>query len=361
MTQRTVVLATSAPEGRPEYKRDFLTCLASPDGQRVAFSYKKSWFEPAVLSQNLAGRRATIVFCQPVVAASFSFIAVRHARISRLVPDNPLGLRDSTAITIEFVLSALVAAADQELPDLRRRWDEQIGSLANRPRPSDAPDDAKSRFVLETASLTESPGPVSQEDSWRTLSVALGECSSLSKAFFFRVGPIRKPGTNKPVKLSAAGALEQLYELGASAEYELPLDAYSASGATPYTEAITATSSSDNLTVQALTQSSAGRASQAVLVIRTGEVFRQEIATVIVAGAKGLEHEVPRVQIAARITRNRLIVVALTMTLALSVFAAGMAKGTFGLSDTFSYVVNVLGSLLAAALAVLAIGKGVKA
>jgi hypothetical protein len=89
-----------------------------------------------------------------------------------------------------------------------------------------------------------------------------------------------------------------------SAEYELPLETYSASGSIPYSQAIQATSSSDSLTVQAVTQKAAGRSSEAALVIRSGEVFRPEIGTIIIQGSQGLEHKVPRVEIAARVTRN---------------------------------------------------------
>jgi hypothetical protein len=83
VTENTILLATSA--SKPEYKRDFLTCLASPAGHRVAFSYRKSWFQPELLSTDLTGRTATIVFSEPNAAKTeFSFLAVRHVVITEL-------------------------------------------------------------------------------------------------------------------------------------------------------------------------------------------------------------------------------------------------------------------------------------
>lgn len=374
MTDPTLVLATSAK--RSEYKRDFLTCLASPDGHRVAFSYKKHWFDPALL-QGLVGREAVIVFSEPHAHQSrFSFLAVRHVTIRSLVPASTQTLLQSTAITVEFILGRLVGVDDDELTRRRPQWQNAITGVPGHPGSSAAPD----RFVFEVPELGENRD-IDPATSWRTLSVALGGCQTLRDAFFFRVGTVRRPPprtvfrdptTHLPVggappqpveaetvTIESFGALSQVYQLATSTDYELPLDAYSPSGDVPYSQAIATTSSSDSLTVQAVTQSAAGRASQAVLVIRTGEVFRPEIGTVIICGAPSFEHRVPRVEIAAEVSRNMLMVAAITVGIAVSVFAAGLAKGTFGASEGLSYAINIVGSLSAALLALLAIGRGV--
>jgi hypothetical protein len=374
VSDATLVLATSA--SRPEYKRDFLTCLASPDGHRVAFSYQKCWFDPALL-EGLVGRGAVIVFSEPAPRqAPVSFLAVRHVTISALVPARTEKLLPSTTITVEFTLGRLVGVDDQELGHRCTQWQSAINGVPGHPGSSDSPQ----RFVFEVPKLAENR-EIDQATSWRTLSVALGDCPTLHDAFFFRVSPIRRPpprtvfrdptttrsvGSPPPepveaetVAIESFGALSQVYALATSTDYELPLDAYSPSGDVPYSQAIATTSSSDSLTVQAVTQSAAGRASQAVLVIRTGEVFRREIGTVIISGAPTFEHRVPRVEIAAEISRNILVVVALAVGIALSVFAAGLAKGTFGAGKGLSYTINIVGSLSAAVLTLLAIGRGV--
>ena len=342
--------------------RDFLTCLASPDGHRVAFSYKKSWFDPDLLTAGLLGRAATIVFCEPTGDPSdrrFSFLAVRHAEICRLVPTRADDLLPGSAITVEFLLRALVAARDSDLPDLRRQWNQTLGSHPKRPRPRDAKDAGESCFVFASEQLPESEGALVQQDCWRTLSVALGDCGTLNGAFFFRVSPMLKPGSRKSLKVESVGALAQVYQLRTSEEYEVPLEAYSASGKVPYSQAIAATASSDVLAVQALTQSSAGRASEAVLVVRASEVYRPQIGTVIVAGRDDFSHQVPRVEIAAQVTRNNWVAGLLVVFIALGVFAGGLSKGALG-TGNWSYLINVAGSLLAAGLTVLAIGRGIK-
>lgn len=373
MSDATLVLATSA--SRSEYKRDFLTCLASPDGHRVAFSYQKRWFDPALL-QGLVGRDAVIVFSEPDSHRPFSFLAVRHITIRALVPAGTQNLLQSTAITVEFTLGRLVGVDDRQLARRRTQWQDAIKGVPGHPGSSASPQ----RFVFEVPGLAENQ-EIDQATSWRTLSVALGDCPTLHDAFFFRVSPIRRPPprtvfrdptTHRPVgaappqpveaekvTIESFGALSQVYQLATSTDYELPLDAYSPSGDIPYSQAIATTSSSDSLTVQAVTQSAAGRASQAVLVIRTGEVFRREIGTVIISGAPTFEHRVPRVEIAAEVSRNMLVVIALAVGIAVSVFAAGLAKGTLGASDGLSYTINIVGSISAALLTLFAIGRGV--
>jgi hypothetical protein len=278
-------------------------------------------------------------------------------------------LRPTTAITVEFQLGRLVRARDTELPRLQEEWDNRLHVQEPHPRPGAASDET-SCFVLAAPPLIESGVGTEEDESWRTLSVALGGCRSLKGAFFFRVGAMRRPAV--PPRLSAEflassppraiqiGELSQVYKLSISTDYELPLAAYSASGATPYSQAIATSSSSSSLTVQAVTQQSAGRASAAVLVIRTGEVFRPEIGTVIIEGATGFEHDVPRVEIAARVTRNNLVAIVLVVAIAVFLFLGGLAKGAFGLSDTGSYAINAGGSVLAALLTVVAIGRGIK-
>jgi len=344
--------------------RDFLTCLASPNGHRVAFSYRKTWIAPALLEQGLVGREATIVFCDRPSrrARAFSFLGVRHATLTRLIPSETSDVLPESAVIVEFRLGPLLAARDADLPQLRERWQQTIGMSHDRPRPGGVRSAARPRFVFESEALAESDGAVTQQESWRSLSVALGNCATLSDAFFFRVGAMRKPGgrpgEGKAVTVGSAGELSQVYELRTSGQYELPLEAYARSGRVPYSDAISATPSSSTLAVVAVTQSTAGRASEAVIVIQASEVYRPQVGTVIVAGQGEYANRVPRVEIAARVTRNNWIAAALVLLIALGVFASGIAPDWLGTGD-WSYVINAVGSLIAAAVTVVAIGRGI--
>jgi hypothetical protein len=360
LIESDVILATSAPKERPEYKRDFLTCLASPEGQLVAFSYRKSWFEGGLLTEGLENASATVVFCNRKRGAQeFEFLAVRQVTIRELLPKSSSKLQETTAITVTFEVGPLPRISDADLPDLRRSWNKAIGGLEHRPRPPTHPEVKKARFVLQHPRLADSKGTASK-DSWRALSEELGQCNSLKDAFFFRVGDLtrlsdgqaRKDPTKKP-----AGSLPSVFHLEPNAEYELPMEAYSKSGATSYSDAISPVSSSDKLSVQAVTQNSAGRGSEAVLVLRSGEVVRPQIATLIIRGAKGFEHRVPRVELATRIAPRWWLAAVLVILIAVGVFLGGLPEGALGLSNGFVYLLKVVGGLIVGGATLYGLGR----
>ena len=351
----TLILATSAQ--RPEYARDFLTCLASPDGHRVAFSYQKGWFAPGLLDTPLAGRDGVIVFCDaPDPTAEFDFLAVRRVHVEQLVPASPAGLRDSSAITVAFRLGVLVQVTDAELPNLLKAWNASLRAVEHRPRPLAHAQAAAALFVFEHPALAEVQGMPDYDGSWRVLSEQLGKCTSLRDAFFFRVGALREAGGGE-LQAEDHGALHGVYPLRPSGEYELPMAAYSKSGKTPYSEAIAVASSSEQLTIQAITQSSAGRASEAVLVVRAGEVKRAQIATLIISGAKGFEYLVPRVEIATRIKPNLALAAALVVAIAVGVVLGGLPKDALGLTELPLYALKLTGGLIVGVSMLLALGR----
>lgn len=354
-----MILATSAQ--REEYARDFLTCLASPDGHRVSFSYQKSWFANDLLGTRLIGRTAVIVFCEARAPRSeFDFLAVRHACIDELVPSSLDGLRAASAITVVFRLGSLIAVTDAEMVALQVAWKASLASVEHRPRPADHADQDKALFVFEHPKLAEAAGQPDQARSWRVLSEELGKTATLEKAFFFRVGALRDASAAAPhgsLQTEERGTLRHVYPLQPSSEYELPMDAYSKSGKTPYSDAIAVASSSEQLTVQAITQSSAGRASQAVLVLRAGEVKRAQVATLIIQGADGFEHLVPRVELATRIKPNLGLAVLLSVVIAFGVVLGGLPKDALGLQDSVLYPLKAVGGLIVGGATLLALGR----
>jgi hypothetical protein len=106
-----LVLATAAQEDRPWYRRDFLTCLASPCDHVVSFSYRTRWFAPSVLSRGFAleGEQAVIVFCAKPdeQATDFVYLPLRHVTIKALRPHEVVRRQlvdDDTYIAIDFEL-----------------------------------------------------------------------------------------------------------------------------------------------------------------------------------------------------------------------------------------------------------------
>lgn len=339
--------------------RDFLTCVASPDGHRVAFSYQRAWFPEKLLAAGLDGRPAVIVFCDAETPTSdFHFISLRHVTIEELVPAAPRNVPGNTAITLVFRLGSFVAASDGTMEELQTSWQQSLGELDYRPRPKDHPEAEKALFVFEHPELEEAPGEPDPKESWRVLSTALGRCGTLEDAFFFRVGSLRAAKEGQALNSAAVGSLAHVYPLTPSSEYELPMDAYSKSGKTPYSDAIAVASSSpEQLSVQAVTQSSAGRASEAVLVLRAGEVKRAQIATLIIQGAKGFEHLVPRVEIATQIKPKMWLAVLLTLVIAIGVVLGGLPTDAFGLPQGVVYVLKGLGGLIVGLVTLIALGR----
>jgi hypothetical protein len=352
----TIVLATSAR--RPEYRRDFLTCVASPEDHPVSFSYLAKWFDPDLLDRrvDLAGRRALVVFCDEPAdeTRDFDFLALRHAHLLELRPAELIKrgkLTPKTPITVVFQLGRFIHATDAELPGLRGEWNATLRALPHRPRPVGHPDEDRARFVFGLGDLREGEAVTESQTSWRALSEALGGCRTLANAFFLRVGKLRKYEPNRvgvPVESRRAGVLPLVYPVKTNTEYELELDAYMKSGETPFTDAITAASSSDKLVVQTTLPPNAGRATEARVMIRTAAVQAPEIASLTVQGASTFEHDVARVQLVARVEPSYRAVVLLMLLIAVGAVMAGASKDDFGLSAGLAYAIKFLGGVIVA-------------
>jgi hypothetical protein len=189
--------------------------------------------------------------------------------------------------------------------------------------------------------------------SWASARVSPTRSSSAWTVF----GDLRTLESETALKPERAGSLRNVYPLRPGCEYEVALDAYSSSGTTPYSDAIAPTSSSDRLTVQAVTQGSAGRASQAILVVRAGDVYRPQVATLIIHGAAGFEHLVPRVELTARIKPNLFLALVLLVVIAVGVVLGGLPSGAFGVGDPVLYGIKILGGVIVGGATVVAMGR----
>ena len=133
----TVLLFTSAPPDRPQYTLDFLTCLASPNGHRVTFSYKREWLTDEVYGTALIGRRALVIFCEPDdVAGDMQFLPFRWADIISFGPEEIVKRQlaePDTRLAMTFKLDRFVYASPQTIEELTMQATTALRRLAVRP------------------------------------------------------------------------------------------------------------------------------------------------------------------------------------------------------------------------------------
>lgn len=345
-----LVLATSSPPDRPWYRRDFLSCLASPEGHVVSFSYRKRWFDPAVLARGsaLKGRAAVIVFCsRPHPDEPVRYLPLRHVAIRALRPqeavDNDL-VTDDTHIAVDFTLGPYVNVADTTLKDLEEQWQQWIGNATELPP---APSIDSARWVFEADNFPEGEPLEDQLTPWQTLSTRLARFPALADSYFFRVASVegRTSGRGGRQVAVEPGSTPPRYALRTLDEYTIGLDAYSQGGKS-FSDVLDVRTS-DLLTATEPVTSTVGQATQLQIFVRTGAVQAAQTAVVVLRGSEGCEDEAPRVALVARVKPRRLLVVVLLLLVAVGVAMAGFNwKTDAGLPATASIALKIVGALI---------------
>lgn len=342
-----IVLATSAPEARPQYQRDFLTCVAAPEGYRMSFAYKSRWIAPPLRVADLSGRPGLIVFCDAPKTHpdELDFVAFRHVLLDDLRPAELLDPPRYTAETylgVFFTLGPYVHASPHRLEQLLEGWNRALRRLPHRPRPHSCDTD-ETRFMFEHASLPEDDAAVGQAVSWRTLSEDLARRGSLDGSFFFRAIDIQAAGDGRPVP-----AKDNVDVLNTRGEYILSLDAHTRTG-TPFADAIETVVSSDRLFAENPRTAPLAMSEGVQLWLTAGATTRSVNTTLIVRGREHFADKAPRLELAIRVKPRYAVNILLILLIAIGAVLAGISTRDLGLGDTAWVVKAVGGGMVGAA------------
>jgi hypothetical protein len=342
-----IILATSAPDERPHYRRDFLTCVAAPEGYQMSFAYKSRWIEDELLADDLSGRPGLIVFCDAPEERpnELDFVAFRHVVLDSLRPAellNPARYADETYLGIPFTLGPYVHASPRGLPDLLDAWERALRPLPHRPRPRDH-ETEETRFMFEHASLSEDEPAVGQAVSWRTLSENLARRESLDGSFFFRAINIDEAGNGEPVPVK-----DNVDVLETRGEYILSLDAHTRTG-TPFADAIETVVTSDRLFAENPRTAPLGTSEGVKVLLTAGATTRSVNTTLVVRGRENFTDKAPRLELAVRIKPRYGVSALLILLIAIGAVLAGMSTKDLGLGDAAWGVKAVGGAIVGAA------------
>jgi hypothetical protein len=347
MREPPIILATSAPDSRPQYRRDFLTCVAAPEGYEMSFAYKARWIAPPLRDANLSGRPGLILFCDASRTRpnELDFVAFRRVVLDSLRPAellDPPRYTGETYLGVVFTLGPYVHASPHALDDLLRGWDQALRDLPHRPRPH-AHETDETRFMFEHAGLSEDDAAISQAISWRTLSADLARRESLTDSFFFRVIDIRAAGANEPVP-----AVDNSDVLDTRGEYILSLDAHTQTG-TPFADAIETVVASDRLFAENPRTAPLAMSEGVQVWLTAGATTRSVNTTLIVRGRDDFADKAPRLELAIRVRPRYWVNVLLILLIAIGAVLAGISTKDLGLGDVAWAFKAVGGALVGAA------------
>jgi hypothetical protein len=356
VTDPPIVLVTSAPPGRDEYRRDFLTCLAAPSGQLASFTYRTKWIDPSLLASPrlISGREAVLVFgdVPDGNGREFEFVAFRRARLrafrpAELVRDSRL-YNEDTHIAVDFSLERFVYAAPANISSLVNRWTSVLRALDERPRPYGHGEDGVSRFMFTGVDLEEGQ-PVEADSAWRALVEQLARGQSLAGAYFFRVAALRMRDADQQLEPNRDDKRLE-YSLQTRGEYRLLLDAYSTGSEPAPADAIETLTTSDRLLVENPSTQTLGTGGRVAVDLTAGAVQAPTATTLVVRGRGPLSDRAPRIELVMRIRPRPVLIGVIIAMIAIGTGLSGLSKADLGTKHWYVVaIVKAAGVALVAA------------
>jgi hypothetical protein len=301
--EEIIVIATSAPEKRPSYRRDLLDCLCYPNGTSVRFSYRKRWIEEGLLNRWIAQYRsssphparplpAIIVFCDIPASPDqgFSFLPVRYAHFEGFEPPEILeraGL--DIQIAVRFKLGRFIYFPPAEIEKQRIKWQEWMLSQDGKhpvPVAEDKIETTKTNLVF-TARRFQEAHEASEETSWVRLSEQLSRARTLQGCSIFRLVGIYEVSSRpaqKHVRLQEHyGHTSYVFKAGQS--YTIKLQFYLDSGKARIPRTLMTHVSTKAIFLSKPLIKNIGLSTELEIIVNTSKVYAEEIATLVIEDA----------------------------------------------------------------------------
>lgn len=282
-SDKIIYLFSSAPPGRPTYKRGVLDMLCYPKGHQYELSYQKRYFEPPLFDQrtSLENRKGIFVFLDyKATGADHEFIPIRFVRILDVAPKETAGMYvDKTRVHVRIELGDLIPH--------EAKWNSDIASLPGRPKPYQV-GSAPSPYVIEGGHSFPAQSDLSQRDIWDQITEKVAQAKSLSGCVFLATGHLRPFKDGGPCSLEPYGLEQKAYQLEPNSIYRLDLRVYYPS-ATIYDREIVVRSSSELLSVSQPFATAHGGPEDHSVLIACKRTIESTLATLVVdVAAKNL-------------------------------------------------------------------------
>ncbi len=304
-----IVIATSAPEKRPSYKRDLLDCLCYPNGTSVRFSYRKRWIEESLLNRWVAhyhsnslhlfkNMPAIIVFCDIPESPNqdFSFLPVRYAHFEGFEPPEILeraGL--DIQIAVRFKLDRFIYFLPSEIEKQRAMWQQwMLNQDGKHPVPvaEDKFNTAKTNLVF-TAKRFQEAQEETEETSWVRLSEQISRARAFQGCSLFRLIGIYEISLNsrqKHVRLKEKyGHICYIFKAGKS--YTIKMQFYLDSGKARIPRTLVTHVSTKSIFLSRPLIKNIGLSTEMEIIVNTSKVYAEEIATLVIEDA--IDKETP--------------------------------------------------------------------
>jgi hypothetical protein len=301
-----IVIATSAPEKRPGYRRDLLNCLCYPIGTSVRFSYRKRWIEEHLLSRWIEHHRsntlhlfrnipALIVFCDipesPV--QDFSFLPLRYAHIEGFEPLDILERAGpDVQIAVRFKLGRFIYFAPAEIEKQRDIWQTwMLSQEGKHPRPvNEAEIKTTKTNLVFTAKRFQEGQEEPEETSWVRLSEQISSARTMKGCSLFRLIGVYEASSHlnkKHVRLKEQyGHICYVFEAGKS--YIINLQFYLDSGKARIPKTLVTHVSTRSILLSKPLIKNIGLSTEVEIIINTSKVYSSEIATLVIEDAVDL-------------------------------------------------------------------------
>ncbi len=276
-----VYLFSSAPPGRPNYKRGVLNALCYPAGHQLELSYRKSYISPSLFDQrsSISSKKGVFVFLD-YKTPDHDFIPIRFVTILELSPkEEATQFLDTTRMYIRVELGELIA--------FDPKWNDEIRSLRSRPKLPNLPQGPHSAaadylYVLEGPDRFPRMSDYSQRDIWDHLVEKVADAKSLKDCVFLSTGHIRPFSEGTQCEFSSYGPKQKAYRLQPNSIYQVDVRVFDSRHSSDSTQEVIIRSSSELLTVsQPFVTGVGGPTDHSVLLVckRTNE---STLATLVV-------------------------------------------------------------------------------
>jgi hypothetical protein len=356
-----MAIATSAPDDRPAYRRDFLMCMAAPVGYVARFSYRKRWYDPNIFDiPQPSGFPALLTFCERNGSRDqrFTMIPFRFATIIGFEPDEIVRKHlatEDTHIAVCFRLERFVHVSPNTIEAFETNWTDTVSGI-HEGNPNGNPE----RYVF-LAPIPDESGLVSPDTSWCALSQRLSDAPSLAQSSFVRfVGVFHRPWwlIRKRTPLQQSTFLDTpAYRIRCQRQYELEMVHYLRQESAHPPSCLVPRVSSKVLVLTAPSRQNVGHQSKAVMMLTSERVYRDEVTSITLEDPNDQAGLIPRVNLLIVLKAPAWLLFIVVLLLSLGAFSTGISsdfiKEIFPEenfvaqhANTFVYLVKAMGTLL---------------
>ena len=233
---------TGAEEDRPTYRRGILDSLSYPSRHLVEFSYRQQNIQPNLLTRDLRGQNAVIIFVDIDASGAATYMPLRVAEVVKHSPFGNNSARDRIGFT--FRLGEFVTYPDPDSDsNSQTNWHSRLALL-------DPDRKVNNRFRFFVIESGFEPSRSATANAWEDVVTAVARSTKLHKAIFVKL-ELRNLADAESLPLKAVGE-QQVYQMRPGTVYALDLAVYTnppAKGATAGEAKITLSRSSELLEV----------------------------------------------------------------------------------------------------------------